>query len=462
MSNNNTSSIELLDAFIYDVRGKKHNIRGAITGFFYYESIDKPFITAVANILDSGSNFISTLPIQGGEQVIIRLKDVEDEIFTYNLSVWKVYNRVFNKNAQTYNLALISREALFNEGVRITQQLKGTPDKIVEDILKDYLNTDKKIHKQNTKFQLNFYPQGKKAHAIIQSIAQKTVPNTSGNVKETAEKTNETKTGLSGDTSTSAGTAGFLFFENADGFHFKSIDFYYSDGSDVFQGDAPAFEYQAKPESSGDRFVIEEYMFDNEMNLIEQMRSGTFASHLVTYNWSTGHYEEHRYNLSENFKNMAHLGSQDKLGSMQKTLAANPSRIMSVVVDHETWFDGEGPGSVEPRDNDSSQGSSFPDYQKHWLAQSIARHYFMQNQKMEITVPGNLNLKVGDKISIKLPNMAAETVRKKQKIDEENSGTYLVSSLSHNSVFLNNTTCTTKVELIRDVNGMKDGTSNVK
>jgi len=461
----NTKSIELVKATIYDVGGDGYDISKAITGFYYYESIKNPFVSAVANIVDSGSNLIGTLPIQGGEQVVVEVKDYAGDKFTYNLHVWKVYNRSFTKSLQTYNLALISKEALYNEGVRLTEILKGTPDAIVEKILKEYLNTDKDINKETCKYNVQFYPNGKKAHSIIQSIAQKSVSNTSAKASTSANKTTTGgKTGLSGDTKTSSGTAGYLFFENKDGFNFNSVDYYYSTGQDNFKGEAEVATYEARPTKAGDRYTIEEYQYTNEIDILDQMRNGTYASHLVLYNWSTGYYEEYRYNLQENFDNMAHLGSQSKLGSIQSDLSTNPSRVMSIVLDHETWHDDTTPGSIEERDNPNGtgNGSSFPDYQKHWLGQSIARRYFMENQKMEVQVPGNMNLKVGDKIKVMLPNMSGEKTRETEKYDKENSGTYLISSLSHNNIFLNSSSCTTRLELIRDIYGMKDGTSNVK
>ena len=192
------------------------------------------------------------------------------------------------------------------------------------------------------------------------------------------------------------------------------------------------------------------------------MRSGTFSSHVVTYNYSTGFYEEHQYNLQENYDNMAHLGSQDKLGTTQKKLSINPTRVMSILIDHETWHNEDTPGSNEERDNPNGSGSNYPDYQKHWLAQSIARRYFMENQKLEIEIPGNMELSVGDKIKVMLPNMSAQSSRETEPYDRENSGTYLISALSHNNVFLNSSMCTTRLELIRDIYGMKDSTSNVK
>jgi len=464
MANKNSKSIELKNCFLYDVNGNQYNFSKAAVGFAYYESIFSPFISGVLNVADSGGNFISKIPIQGGERVVIQVEDVEEKEYEYELYVWKIYNRTFTKNMQNYNLALVSREALYNEGARLTEILKGTPDMIVEKILKDYLNTGKEIFKERAKYQVQFFPNGKKAHHIIQSVSQKAVPQSSKATDSDAGKTTEGgKTGLSGDTSKASGTAGFLFFENSAGFNFNSIDYFFSTGDDEFRGQAEVATYESKPnQDNPSRLVIEEYKFSNEVDMLEQMRSGTFASHVVTYNWSTGFYEEFRYNLEENFSAMAHLGSQEKLGATQKQLAINPSRVMTVLVDHETWHSEETPGSPDERDNGGEGGSNYPDYQKYWLAQSIARRYFMENQKLEVTVPGNMELKVGDKIKVILPNMSSETARKEEEIDRENSGTYLISSLSHNNVFLNSSTCTTQLELIRDIYGMKDFSSNVK
>ena len=464
MSNKNAKSIEIKEVIMFDVNGGKHDLTAAAGGFSYYESIFEPFVSGIMPVIDSGTNFISTLPIQGGERVTIKVADVEENEYVYDMYVWKVYNRVFTAKLQTYNLALISKEALYNEGVRLTQKLEGTPDEIVKEILKNNLNTTKDIDVEPAKYKVTFFPNGKKAHHIIQSMSQKSVSNTATSLKTTTNKTSpEAVSGLSKDAKQASGTAGYLFFENRDGFNFKSIDYYYSTGDDNFKGKDEVATYSVQPNNDNpSRYTIEEYAFTNEIDLINQMRSGTYASHVVAYNYSTGYYEEFRYNLQENYKSMAHLGSQDKLGKMQEGLSINPSRVLTVLVDHETWHSEETPGSNETRDNPDGNGSQYPDYQKHWLAQSISRRYFMENQQLEIEIPGNMELSVGDKIKVMLPNMASEQVREKEKFDRENSGTYLISALSHNNVFLNTNTCSTRLKLIRDIYGMKDYTSNVK
>ena len=472
MANPGNKSIELLKVSLFDVNGKEYNITQITTAFFYYESIFSPFVTAVANIIDSGQNLIGSLPIQGGERFLIKIKDLKGDTVEYDLHVFKIYNREFTKNTQTYNLALISKEGLFNEGVRITEKLSGLPNEIVENILKNYLgvkSTKKKILTETAKYPITFFPNGKKAHTIIQSVMMKSVPkgSTSKAPSDGAGKNTrkDSKSSIPTNTEKSFGTAGYLFFENKEGFIFKSIDFLCSDGTDTFKGAPPVETYIYKPalEQADPKnyLVIEEYKFTDELDMIDQMRNGVYSTYMVFFNYSTGAYEEYTYNLSETFKNMAHLGSQNKLPQFQNKLSQYPTRVMSMVLDHETWFNSTEPASPEQRDGGEGK-APFPDYQKHYISQGIVRRYLMENQKMEIVIPGNTKLKVGDKIKVLIPNVTAQKLRDEKKYDEENSGTYLISKLSHNNMFLNSSTCTTKLELIRDTYGIKEYSSNVK
>jgi hypothetical protein len=89
----------------------------------------------------------------------------------------------------------------------------------------------------------------------------------------------------------------------------------------------------------------------------------------------------------------------------------------------------------------------------------------METHKVQIEICGNSDLKVGDKIKIMLPNMVAEKLREEQPYDEETSGTYLISALSHNYAFVRESGSPeffTNLELIRDTMGIKEYDSKVK
>lgn len=457
-------------AVLESVSGVKIDISKSIASFLYFEDIEKPFVSATLSMIDSGQNLIGTLPIQGGERVTIDIVDVKEEEHRYDLYVWAVSGRIFEGSKQLYNLSLISLEALYNEGVRIYEPLSGSPESIVKKILEEYLETEKNIDVESCKYNIKLFPEGKRAHALINQICPKAVPKTSesGGSKSNESTTRSGKTSIPSNTNKSSGSSGYLFFENKNGFNFRSVDYFYSDGSDTFGGKKPYEEvYEARPlsknsasSSQRDRYIIEDYAFRSEIDLFEQMRSGVFSTYCVFYNYSTGVYEEYTYNLADSFENQAHLGSQTKLGKVQTELSTRPTRIISSIIDHETWYSGNDPGSNETKDG-SSGNNTFPDFQKHYMAQSFSRYYTMDVNKLEILIPGNPELTVGDKLDIRLPNMSAQEFRKEQPYDENNSGLYLISKIGHNYDPLNSRV-KTKLELIRDTSGMKQYESKVK
>ena len=119
---------------ITSVDGTQFVMTATVGAFSYYEDIFTPFVSANMVVVDSGQNLIGNLPIQGGERVIFTLDNVKGEVVEYELYVYKVYNRVVDKNRQMYNLALLSKEAMTNEA-RVTKKMKAHPEQIVSDVL---------------------------------------------------------------------------------------------------------------------------------------------------------------------------------------------------------------------------------------------------------------------------------------------------------------------------------------
>ena len=84
---------------------------------------------------------------------------------------------------------------------------------------------------------------------------------------------------------------------------------------------------------------------------MNSLRRGQYGSRIVFFNHSTGEYEEYDYVLEKTYDNMAHLGGQKSLNTLtstQKNLSKTPSKLMSVVLDHETWYNE--PGIANPED----------------------------------------------------------------------------------------------------------------
>lgn len=462
------SSFQLKNVIIYRVKTEEaFDITDLVQRFDYFESVTSPVLSGTLVVVDSGSNIISSLPIQGTEKVVISLIGPDNQLYEYDLRVYKIYSRFGSERFQTYTLGLISAEGLLNEGIRVTKTLKGKPNDIVKSLLKDYLKTDKvdKLQTESTKFNIIFNPGKKSPFAIINSIQSKSVANSSTS-KVTENKDSKTTTSSnqsvsslkpvdSSDYGSVDGSAGYFFFENKDGYVFKSID-------TLCAGVNSAGTYYQEPidvNSPPDKKILS-IDFLNEIDILSKLRMGAFSTVISYYNFSTGSYEEYAYSLDKSYESMKHLGSQKGLPYGQKELSKYPTRVMSVILDHETWHNGEKVAS--PEEKDGGEGDAeFPDYQKFYMAQSISRLNSLTNQKVKIKLNGSPAIKVGDVIDIMIPNQVTQQQKIVEKYDPEHSGTYLISEVNH--VFTpKQRRCYTFLTLIRDSYGMKDYASKTQ
>lgn len=467
------ASFALTSAKIYQVgTDKAFDITNLVTRFDYFENINYPTVSGKLNLVDSGANLIASLPIQGFEKVELQLKTFDEQEYDYTFRVYKVQNRFAGDRFQTYSLGLISIEAMLNEGVRVAKTLKGKPDQIVKELLEENLKTSKQIIVDPCLYNIIFNPGKKSPFSIIETIKMKSVPNGSasstskksslaGSPAETVSVSSSTSPTSKGDYNKSTGTAGYLFFENKDGYNFKSIDSLCS--TEKFNGSQPVEKYVQENKDVGgspDKKILD-IDFVEEIDMMSKLRMGAYSSLICFYNYSTGAYEEHVYSLADSYENMGHLGTQQGLPYGQKELSKYPTRIMSALLDHETWFNETTIASPEQRDGASETTTNFPDFQKNYISQSISRANTLQNQRVKITITGNPNLKVGDKIEIEIPNQIPTSQRTDAPYDEEHSGVYLIAELNH-AFDPKERKMYTFLTLMRDSYGKKDTASKVK
>jgi hypothetical protein len=466
------ASFKIKSILIYQVESdKSFDITDLAIKFDYFENIHYPTVSARLMLVDSVENLIASLPIQGFEKVEITLEMGNKETYEYSFRVYKIDNRFGADRFQTYSLGLISTEALLNEGIRVAKTLRGKPDSIVQEILQSYLKTEKEITVDKSVYNMVFQPGKKSPFSIISAIKTKAVPegtSVKSKGKSSTAKSNGGGGGASdvaatdkADYQSAGGTAGYFFYENRDGYFFKSVDSLCS--TDKFNGEKPVATYiqeNANVGGSPDRKILD-IDFNNEIDIMSKLRMGAYSSLICFYNYSTGAYEEYVYSLAKEYENMGHMGSQKGLPYGQKELSKYPTRIMSVLLDHETWFDGEETASPEERDGANGKTSGYPDFQKYYISQSISRYHSLENQKVNLTVTGNPALKIGDKIEILIPNQIPTSKRTQDLYDSEHSGTYLISEVNH-AFSPKDQKCTTYLTLIRDSYGRQDSASKVK
>ena len=391
-----------------------------VFGFTYYEDITKPFISANLNINDSGSNLIGSGsgPITGGELVEIDVEGPDNKDYSYTFKVYRVGDRINSGKIQNYNLGLISAEALDDPQTRIKKTLSGRPDEIVQKVLNEEgLNTAKRYIADPCDNYKTIIPKNLTPFAICAKLQDQSIPTGAGGKGdgEGAETV---------DGKYSEGTAGFFFFENFNGYNFRSIDSLMDlkgkMGLNNAGQDSTVKTFQDSAGLELDTTLLDVH-FTSEINLMQGLRTGAYALRCQYYNFSTGDYDESTYSAAKSWSKLAHLGSQDGLTPGQQSLAKRPTRIVSAILDDESYYSGQ---------DAAAKDLAFKDRTPETLPQAISRNYLLNTQGLRVVVPGNLQLVVGDVIKVQLQNMSTEKDREVASVDEDHSGFYLITSLS--------------------------------
>ncbi len=453
-----------------------------ILGFIHRESLVSPFMSGVLAISDS-ADFLNGLdmdgnqsPIEGGEVVKITVKtpvSQSEDGETYEYKIWKIGNRISINKKQAYALALVSEEALLNETTRVLgripsggQNAEEVPEKSISDIVYDLVKTkiglesSKPLFREPTKFKQVIIGARRRPFDIISSLSDKAVSTKgkTGNTTNSSSDASETK-------ETIKGTAGFFFWETKRGYNFFSVDALCDEPDGIFAAPDLKSEihtgYQEKianAEGVDTRSVISKITFTSEIDTMSALRKGKYSSTMIFFNISTGQYEEYQYKITDSYDNMAHLGNQTKVSELkvgEQQLVETPSRLMTMVLDHETWFNE--PGVASPYEN-ASNPSVFADWHKHFAAQSVARKELLNNQQCTVEIPGNNEICAGDKVEIRVQRKAPDKVREEEPWDLESSGVYLVKDVEHRFNFADGTSgkVVTTLQLFRDSFGVKD------
>ena len=436
-----------------------------IASFTASESLESPFMAGTLLVSDS-KDFIGTYPIQGGENISIEIQTTfDDKPIKYEFVIASIGGRVVKNKNQTYTLILISPEALINETLRVQEPLTGNPEAIIKKMLgKRFLASTKEFFSEPSRFEVRLNPARTRPFDIIASLLKKSVSSKTNYRGVNNENTNETAQQIKG-------SAGFLFWETRRGYNYFSIDALCDEVDGKYSAPrlnveawGPYVERVANTEISGDqRFLIENATFTSEIDLMKSMRMGKYSSLMVFFNHSTGQYEEYVYKIKDSYDNMAHLGGQESVSLIpanQIELSDFPTRVMSMMIDHESWFNE--PGIANPEDSKATDPNKFADWQKYYTAQGASRSELLKNQQGTIRIPGNPEICAGDKIDIRIQSKLADALKKKKPFDEESSGVYLVKKTTQSYKFLSGTggTLKTTLELMRDSYGMKDVPSN--
>ena len=255
MSSAKSYKLSKIDVLIGD---KKVDIRELVSEFNWFESIDSSFIRCDFVILDTVQFDDNLL---GSEIIHITFESTTEKKsrIQHTLQIYKIGSIVKQERAKQYILHCSSPEIYENEANRAFGQfgpVSGKTD-IVKRMVKDHLNSSKKTHIE--------------AHTNINVLSPNWRP--VDLISYMSDKVSRTKAG-SRQSGKGKKQSGFLFYENRDGWNFKSMDLLCEQESIAKYTYAQANVGQYNPGTNF--YQIEQVIYPERANQLDKLRQGVY------------------------------------------------------------------------------------------------------------------------------------------------------------------------------------------
>tara|TARA_B100000902_G_scaffold77010_1_gene81771 strand:- start:270 stop:1781 length:1512 start_codon:yes stop_codon:yes gene_type:complete len=458
--------IDKLQLTIVDEKGgddETFDITDLVLQFSYHESIESAFLRCDISILDS-VDFNSLL--KGGEKVRIKMTTAtafNKEPLDTTMVVYKIGSISKTERGQMYILHCISPEMYHDEGNKVfkafgpgegTLQHDCIPKLICEKWLK--AKGGKKLRKDN-----------------FENHSQYTFVACSWKPSDTIAFLSDKVTRLS-ESKADKKQSGFLFWENRNGFNFRSIDSL-AKGEGEQNGIYTYSYVQQAQQGVNPMYSIESVTYPDKANHLANMRMGTYKTAAIgislpsqkdSFAPPSGSKEEAENEEATNVTADSGTGMGTAPGgTINETRVLTFKQVFAKADTIEKYppfavpdfFDIDKaqptrmkiralPGMKNQTSVANPNNGTNPDVDSMAVAQyAAARYNLLKAIKLTITIPGNTALAAGGMVKVVIP--ASQEDGENVKQDLQFSGKYLVAALTH---VYRRTGITTKLFLIRD------------
>lgn len=381
----------------------------------YYQSVLDCTVRVTLTVVDSGYRLggtddtsildSDTLRASVGEFVSLSFEDNQGNgvIFSREtknaLMVKEIYGVGADVSKEVFKIDLWSEEATYNNlrGAKVNGSYNDKPSKIVEEILRKNLKTNKTLNIEKTQNNIRYIGNKQKPFYSCVELASKSTPSQS---------------------KTAGILAGFFFYETSLGYNFKSID--------TLLAQNPTRKYIANETTQlpqGYTGKIYNYQFTSNYNLEDILMLGSFTdTTLTTYNPVT------EGTTVQTFDHTSQQLGFNNAGKRFPRIAGgwkikNESASYTIVQDNGSLPQGR---TVQEQLNRSLDQNLTPEQV---VRQARGRYNQMYSNKLTLTIAGDVGLNVGDVIFCDFPEITSD----KGNIDPSmtRSGLYMITDLCH-------------------------------
>ena len=400
--------------------GQKKDISRLVTELSYEESVFDVSIRVSAVVIDSAADpsfvvvlsVLEELKVAGGELVELEFMDNNDNTYELEMYIDEIVGSSNNTKDQTYFITLCSEELLLNESKRVRKKFEGKISDSISTILTRDLGTTKELTVDETINKFNFLGVNYKPFYWCLSLAKKSVPFKQGQV------------------------AGYLFFENYTGYHFRAIDELFD------QDEKRKYIYNETVKTLPPDFdaKIMEYNMRSNMQFQKNLSTGSYNTEKFDFNPQEQTYDENKFAYTDQEGGINIPAKTNITEYVNPKFISEPSRYFTYMKDVGTLPEGT---SLEKQlDKSAEENLQLPDI----AAQAAMRYQQAFTIQMEITIPADMGVNVGDIVFVDVPEISS----RKQRVpdpEEANSGLYMISELCHK---LTPNRSVSKLILVRD------------
>ena len=391
--------------------GEKVNITNQIVELNIYQSIDTPNMSGDIVVADNAAT-AEILPIIGQEQIFFVLRNPGlggDEIVdfeTHHGVISNVGQRfTATEHTQVFRLEFVTPEAYSNVRTKVSQSYKGELSSIVKEIFRDenYLNSKKKLFIEPTRDIKTYVSPNLRPFQVIKHLAEQSI----------SSEDNHT---------------GYLFFENARGYNFRSFESLM--GKNISNTYTPTSKiYKLQPSNSGEKQTDKKKDSILQMEVVESFdtlsstRSGLYGSTLMYHDLFNKNVLKKEFNYFENRDAVSMNATKANFGSIVSKTKINGHTVAdwpeSRIFLHSTSSDNL---HTEGIDNNAEE----------WMQHSASRFYEQEYLQIQILTYGDTSLCAGDLVQIQIPSSRSkEKTVGPEAFDNVLSGRYLVADLKH-------------------------------
>ena len=411
------------------------NVRNLVTEFKIYESLDNAFLTGDMTLVDA-SNIIQKLPLSGFERLELVFNSPGTDL-GYDFSVDKghpmfVYNlqnrQGINPNTQMYSLNFISIEAIRDQQTRISKAYAGGIDSMVDNIVNEHLKTKKDVIIEETK-------------GVYKIVVPRIKPTAAINMLKRNARSKHFE------------NSGFVFYEDANAFHFKSLEglFCKADGTPR----TSKITYSPRPKNISVKGTtghdehnissVESFKVISQYDTLKNTTQGAYASRLITHDLFNKTFKEHDFNYHTEYGKQRHLESD-----FRGDISDNNSKLPFFNFDSGETFAMKPEGTLHFQSSTAKIHNSYEQPEAELILQKrISQRALINALKIEIVVPGFSEIRVGDVVNFDMPDFKKTPKEDTRGVDEYLSGRYLISAVMHHVSSINKRH-TMVMELVKD------------